>query len=223
MDDDEYDIKCDVANMIETVSNNSGITPLKAIKEFSDNSIDNGAKQIALIERATVDDRWGIADNGSGMTLSATKDAFIFAHKRSEVKEGRIGKFGFGLNTSVHYLSTDDKRITKTYLVSSTGQGEVVLAEYTNHMGKNPKLKLAVFNTTEELQDKYKSININEGCLEMMPRLDKSGTTIIFPVIIDHWPELRCSFNKEVPTIIPKRHERMEATYPRFFGKGGKI
>jgi len=228
MDDNKNqwrNLVCDTMSVINTISNNSGITPLKAIKELIDNSIDNEARQIAVVERSTVEDWLCVVDDGSGMTPSMLNNAFVLARQRPKVQgePPRIGKFGFGANTSVHYLSTNHNQVTKIIVFSSTGNGTVACIEYKNHMGKDAKLKDRAFNTSQELQDKYKSININKQCLKMMPKLDKNGTAIFIEVNRVHLDELRCIFNNEVPTVIPKRHERLELTYPGYFDKGGKL
>jgi hypothetical protein len=89
------------AGMIEGLRD-TGYTFNTALADIVDNSIDAGARDIAVRIEMDLEGNISItvADNGCGMTLAGLKNAMTYG-TRSEGRESkRLGKFGLGLKTA---------------------------------------------------------------------------------------------------------------------------
>ncbi len=71
-----------------------------ALADIVDNSVAAGAGRVAVeVSYAGADSRVVVADDGSGMRLSALTEAFRFGSRRS-YRSGELGRYGLGLKTA---------------------------------------------------------------------------------------------------------------------------
>lgn len=89
------------AGLIEGLRD-TGYTFDNALADIVDNSIDAGAKDIAI--RIEMDNEGdvviSVADNGCGMTLDGLKSAMTYGTRSEGRVSKRLGKFGLGLKTA---------------------------------------------------------------------------------------------------------------------------